>query len=137
MIKLPATTKAKGTYFGMPDVCKTPAPPSPPVPVPYPNTAMCASADKVVDVVLVENKEVLVEGSKIPNSQGDEAGTAGGVVSGANMKEVQPKQFSSKVIAKGKKMTFATAMAGHNGSNANCPAGMQVEPSQDKVMIGM
>ncbi len=135
-MKLPACTKAKGVAFALPDVCLTPMPPAGPVPMPYPNTAQLAACDEVVDMVLIENKEVVVEGSKIPNSSGDEAGTQGGVVSGVNMKEVQPKQFSSKVIAQGKKMVFFTAMTAHNGTNANAPCGNIIVPSQDKVFIG-
>lgn len=123
--------------MALPDVCLTPAPPAPPIPIPYPNIAQAAAATGTVSKVLVENKEVVAEGSKIPNSSGDEAGSNGGVVSGMNMGEVQPKQFSSKVIAGGKKMTFVTATSGHNGSNANAPAGVQVAPSQAKVLIGM
>ncbi|MEZ4309136.1 MAG: PAAR-like domain-containing protein [Polyangiaceae bacterium] len=132
----PASTKAGGTCFAMPDVCLTPAPPGPPVPVPYPNTAQLAAANGVVTAVLVENKETVVEGSKIPNSSGDEAGTNGGVTSGTNMGPVEPKSFSAKVFFQGKKAVFLTATTAHNGSNANCPAGTHVAPSQTKVMIG-
>ena len=35
----PASTKGGGMCFGFPDVCKTPAPPAPFVPIPYPNFA--------------------------------------------------------------------------------------------------
>lgn len=132
---LPASTKAGGTCFAMPDVCLTPAPPAPPVPVPYPNTAQVASANGVVTVVLIENKETVVEGSKIPNSSGDEAGTNGGVTSGTNMGPVEPKAFSSKVFLQGKKAVFLTATTAHNGTSANAPMGVQVAPSQTKVLV--
>jgi hypothetical protein len=133
---MPASTKAGGVYFGMPDVCKTPAPPAPPIPIPYPNTAQVAGSNGACTKVLVENKETVVEGSKVPNSMGDEAGTAGGVVSGTNMGPVEPKLFSSKVYCGGKKVVFLTSMAAHNGSNANFPAGAQIAPSQAKVFVG-
>lgn len=134
---LPAATKAGGMYFAMPDVCLTPAPPAPPVPVPYPNIAQVASTNGAVDKVLVENKETVVEGSKVPNSSGDEAGTNGGVTSGVNMGAVEPKMFSSKVFFKGKKAVTLTATTAHNGSNANMPAGAHIVPSQAKVLVGM
>jgi hypothetical protein len=137
MLKMPAATKAGGIYFGMPDVCLTPAPPGPPVPVPYPNTAQVAATNGAVETVLIENKETVVEGAKVPNSSGDEAGTNGGVVSGQNMGPVEPKTFSSKVFAKGKKIVFHTATAGHNGTNANLPVGCHVAPSQVKVLVGV
>jgi hypothetical protein len=133
---LPASTKAGGTCFAMPDVCLTPAPPGPPVPIPYPNTAQVAAANGAITKVLIENKETVAEGAKIPNSSGDEAGTNGGVTSGTNMGPVEPKTFSSKVFAGGKKVVFATATTAHNGSNANMPAGAQIAPSQSKVLVG-
>ncbi|MFT3775520.1 MAG: DUF4150 domain-containing protein [Minicystis sp.] len=132
----PAASKAGGQYFAMPDVCFVPAPPPVvQVPVPFPNMAQVASTDGAVDKVLIENKETVVEGSKVPNSSGDEAGTKGGVVSGKNMDQVQPKAFSTKVFAKGKKVVMLTSMSAHNGSSPNIPAGMMVAPSQAKVII--
>jgi len=132
---MPASTKQAGVFFAMPDVCLTPAPPGPPVPVPYPNTAQAAAANGAITKVLIANKETLAEGSKIPNSSGDEAGTNGGVTSGTNMGPVEPKMFSSKVFAGGKKVVFVTATSAHNGTNANMPAGAQVAPSQSKVFV--
>ncbi len=137
MIKLPATTLAMGTYMGAPDVCKTPMPPPVgTVPIPYPNAAMVPASSDTVNKVLIENMDVVVEGTKVPNSNGDEAGVTGGVSSGSNMKEVAPKLFSSTVIAKGKKMVFLTSVSAHNGASANCPVGACVVPSQAKVLIG-
>lgn len=132
----PLSSKAGGTCFAMPDVCLTPAPPGPPVPVPYPNTAQMASANGAITVVLAENKETIAEGAKIPNSSGDEAGTNGGVSSGTNMGPVEPKMFSSKVYLQGKKAFFLTGTTAHNGTSANAPAGAQVAPSQMKVFVG-
>lgn len=132
---LPASTKAGGVYFAMPDVCLTPAPPAPPVPIPYPNTAQVAASNGTISKVLIENKETVAEGSKVPNSSGDEAGTNGGVTSGVNMGPVEPKVFSSKVFAGGKKVVFVTATSAHNGTSANMPAGAQIAPSQAKVFV--
>lgn len=132
---MPAATTAGGTYFAFPDVCKTPAPPAPPVPIPYPNTAQVAASTGTVSNVVIENMDTVVEGSKVPNSSGDEAGVAGGVTSGMNMGEVQPKLFSSKVYFGGKKAVYLTCMSAHNGSNANMPAGAMVAPSQTKVLV--
>jgi hypothetical protein len=138
MIKMPAATKKGGMCFGMPDVCFVQVPPPVnQVPVPFPNTGLLASTDGAVDKVLVEHKETVVEGSKIPNSKGDEPGNRGGVVSGVNMKEVTFRLFSSKVFFKGKKAFFHTAMSAHNGTNANMPAGAHVAPSQAKVLVGL
>lgn len=132
---IPMSTTAGGVCFAMPDVCKTPAPPAPPVPIPYPNIAQLASATGTAMKVMVENKPVIVEGAKVPNSQGDEAGTAGGVVSGTNMGPAQFKMGSSKVTAQGKAVVFLGGMTAHNGSNANAPAGTIIAPSQAKVLV--
>ena len=134
---MPATTTAGGMYFAMPDVCLTPAPPAPPVPVPYPNIAQVAATVGFVPTVMVENRPIVAEGSKVPMSSGDEAGVNGGVMSGVNMNQVAPKLFSSKVLAKGKKVAFLTSITGHNGTNANAPAGAQIVPSQAKVLVAM
>lgn len=138
MIKMPATTKAGGMATAMPDVCFVPAPPPVnQVPTPFPNIGMWAGAEGVADKVLIENKEVVVQTSKIPNSKGDEAGTRGGVVSGVNMKEVLPRKASSKVLIQGKGVVHLTVTTSHNGTNANNPAGVHSVPSQAKVLVGM
>jgi hypothetical protein len=132
---LPVSTKAGGVCLGFPDVCLVPAPPAPPVPTPFPNIGQCRDADGTVDTVLIQNKEVIVESSRIPMSSGDEPGVAGGVVSGVNLGPVTFKTASSKVYAKGKRVVMLTATSAHNGQNANMPAGSQVAPSQAKVTV--
>jgi Domain of unknown function (DUF4150) len=130
----PASTKAGGQCLGAPDVCKTPAAPSP-IPLPYPNSADLSGADKVISKVLIEKKETVVEDSKVPRTKGDEPGTLKGVVSSDDMGEVDFKTYSSKVYAKGKKIVHHTATTSHNGSNANV-VGAHISPSQTKVIIG-
>lgn len=132
----PASTKKGGQCLAVPDVCKTPAAPSP-LPLPYLNMAMLSDTDKAIDDVLMENKETVVESSKVPSSKGDELGTLKGVVSSTCRDEVQFKKYSSKVFARGKKLVHHTALTAHNGSNANMPAGCHVAPSQTKVIIGV
>jgi hypothetical protein len=79
----------------------------------------------------------LTVSSKIPMSTGDEPGVLGGMVSNRFKGEVQYKKGSSKVKIEGKDAVHVTAMTGHNGSNANMPAGVQAVPSQIKVLVGM
>lgn len=129
---MPASTKKGGKYVNaLPDACKTP--PNN-IPVPYPNTAHVASTNGAAKRVLIENKETVVEGSKVPNSSGDELGTGGGVVSTVNRGQVRPTQWSSKVFACGKKIVYHTATAAHNGSNPNT-FGTQMTASQRKVYV--
>ncbi|MBI5017316.1 MAG: DUF4150 domain-containing protein [Deltaproteobacteria bacterium] len=133
---LPASTKGDGTCFSFPDVCKTPAPPAPPVPIPYPNTGMLSQAEKTVDKVEICGKPVVTVNSELSRSSGDEAGTLKGMVSQTNMDKVSFKTGSATVFASGQKIVHLGATTGHNGSNANMPAGAQVAPSQTKVLVG-
>lgn len=73
-----AATKQGGQCMGMPDVCKTPTPAGP-VPVPYPNTAMCnqARGDTVSKKVKICSKEVITKKTIISQSTGDEGGFGG------------------------------------------------------------
>jgi hypothetical protein len=59
---------------------------------------------------------------------------AGGVVSGQNLGPVKFLMGSAKVLMKGKPVVLLTCTTGHNGSNANNPAGLVVAPSQAKVL---
>lgn len=131
----PASTKGGGQCFALPDVCLTPAPPAPPVPAPYPNTGMVNQAKKTSTKVKFSGKEVVTKKSEMSRSMGDEAGLNKGVMSGMNMSKVSYKKGSSKVKIQGQDCVHHTSMTGHNGSNANMPAGVQVAPSQTKVII--
>ncbi len=135
-IKFPASTKAGGMAFGIPDVCNTPSPTGP-IPLPYPNIGQLNTADEVVDKVLIGNKEIVVEGSKMTSSSGDELGISGGVTSGTSRDEVTFKVYSFFVSADGKKVVFCPTVTAHNGSNPNVPVGLQVTSSQDKVKVGL
>jgi hypothetical protein len=137
MMGMPAATKKGGQCLGAPDVCKVPAPPGPPVPTPFPNSADCSGATKTIKKVLISKKETVVETSKIKSSKGDEAGTLKGMVSNTHRDQVQFKKYSSKVYAKNKKIVHHTALTTHNGSNANMPAGNHLSPSQTKVLVAM
>ena len=131
----PATTMAGGMCMGTPDVCKVPAPPAPPIPTPFPNIGQCPMATGTTTKVMIMNMPALTEASKIALSSGDEAGVAGGVVSGMNMGQVVFRTMSSKVSFEGKKAVMLTGTTAHNGSNANMPAGTCVAPSQAVVLV--
>lgn len=131
---IPAATKAGGKASGIPDVCKVPAPPSPPVPTPFPNDAELTSATQTSTKVMAENKPMIVQTSELPMSSGDEGGSAGGVVSGKIKGEVKFKAASSKVFIEGKKAVMLGVPTAHNGSNANA-IGAHLAPSQTKVLV--
>jgi carboxyl-terminal processing protease len=73
---LPAVNKGVGANMGFPDVCLTPAPPGPPVPLPYPNVAMHAMAAPFAPNVLISMMPALNVGSLIPMTSGMEPGLA-------------------------------------------------------------
>ena len=131
------TTKEGGMTQGMPDVCKVPAPPAPPIPTPFPNIAQMQQANvgKCTKKVKINNKAVLTMKSEIPMSSGDEAGSAGGLVSSKIKGEATPKKGSAKVKFEGSPVIYQTCMFGQNGKNANVPAGVHSAPSQVKVKV--
>lgn len=136
---LPASTKGGGQCMAFPDVCKTPSPGGP-IPIPYPNMAQVAQANGGTCSQKVKfcNQPAVTKDTEIPMSSGDEAGTAGGgVVSNQFKGSCKFKQGSAKVKAEGKPVAHITSMVGHNGNNANMPAGAQIAPSQTKVLIAM
>ena len=131
----PASSKEGGQCFGFPDVCLTPAPPAPPVPIPYPNFGMVMTAEEECEKVKICQMPALNEACEIPKSQGDEAGSNGGVVSGVFGDKVVYKESSPKVKFEGAGAVFHMARTDHNGANSNAPMGRQVAPSQIKVLV--
>lgn len=68
------------TPAAFPDICKTPAPPGVPVPLPYPNTALASDTDKASKHIKIHKKPVMLgRKSRFKTSTGDEPGSVGGV----------------------------------------------------------
>lgn len=122
------------TSATVPDVCLTPAAPSP-IPVPYPNFAMSDMADpgSIVENVLVVAMPALNMGSMLLLSQGDEAGTAGGgVACGEIMGMAEFVDGSPNVMVGGMP---GVSLTGMTTQNANNTIGLVVSPSQVIVML--
>ncbi|WP_269497573.1 DUF4150 domain-containing protein [Castellaniella sp. S9] len=124
-----ATIKS-GQAICTPDVCKTPAPPGSPIPIPYPNTAMTTLANPPTTKVLVDGAPAVTKSSKLPLSNGDTAGSVGGVVSGTIMGECEWVMASFKVKFEGKPVIRQGDSAKSNKGNA---FGSLLQPSQAKV----
>ena len=124
-----ATIQA-GQATCMPDVCNTPAPPGPPIPMPYLNTAMTTLATPTTIKVLVGGCPALMKASKIPMSMGDNAGVNGGIVSGSMMGECEFVTASFKVKFEGQPVVRQMDSAKSNKGNT---FGALLEPSQPKV----
>ena len=101
-----------------PDVCKTPSPGGP-VPVPYP-VIMSKSSDLANGTTTVTadgGQMIAVKDCEYSTCNGDEAGTAGGVVSSTNMKEAKFILFSFDVKMDGKNACRNSDMMTMNHQN--------------------
>lgn len=124
-------TAGGGSTMAMPDVCKTPAPPAPPIPIPYPNMGELVMAVPPVPTVLVSGAPALNKASKIPLSSGDEPGVEGGLVSGTFMQEIEFTMGSMVVTIGGKPAVRMDDPIKANKGNA---MGTVIAPSQAVVM---
>lgn len=134
----PVATSGGGMSMtsGPTDVCKVPAPPAPPIPTPFPNMAQHAMCNPSTcnPKVFIENFPVLVVGSEIPLSNGDEPGVAGGVVSSKFIGACKPVMGSIKVMIGGKPVVRLTSMTMQNAMPANT-VGQVMVPGQFRVMV--
>lgn len=94
---------AEGIALAFPDVCKTPAPPGGPVPIPYPNVAQLVYANsktntKDKELLVGGDHHVLLKEAVIETSTGDEAGSAGGVKSAKSKGKCKIIGASASVI---------------------------------------
>jgi hypothetical protein len=135
----PLSTTMNGQCMAVPDTCQVPAPPLPPIPTPFPNVAMVMQAlpPTCSLKVKVMQMAVVTQMSQIPMTSGDEAGSVGGVVSGMIKGPAAFTKGSAKLMIEGQPAVFQTCTTGQNGTSANAPSGLQVAPSQPKVMVAM
>jgi len=106
-----------GTTIAFPDVCKTPAPPAGPIPIPYPNIARSADTDKGTKKVTVDGKPVCVKDSNFKTSTGDEPGSVGGVASNKTKGKAEFVNFSMDVQFEGKNVCRSFDLMLHNDKN--------------------
>jgi Domain of unknown function (DUF4150) len=83
-----------------PDVCKTPAAPSP-IPIPYPNVGQSSDTSQGPSTVKTDGQMPMVKGAQYSRSSGDEAGTLGGVISSVNMSVCEYLLYSFDVKFEG------------------------------------
>ncbi|WP_028304045.1 PAAR-like domain-containing protein [Oceanospirillum maris] len=121
----------------MPDVCKVPAPPAPPIPMPFPNMAnsMLANPSTASTKVMMMNMPAHSLKTLVPLSMGDTPGVAGGLISSKIMSECRHMMGSMKVMVQGQPATKMSAITGQNGAPQNGPPGITMKPAQAKVML--
>ncbi len=103
--------------MAFPDVCKTPAPPAPPVPIPYPNIAQASDTSKGPKKVKTDGKMPMTKGAKYSKSSGDEAGTIGGIISSVNRDVAEFLLYSFDVKFEGKNVARLGDSMFHNKKN--------------------
>jgi hypothetical protein len=106
-----------GVTIAFPDVCKTPAPPAGPIPIPYPNIAQSSDTAKGTKKVKVEGKPVCVKDSSFKTSTGDEAGSVGGIASSKTKGKAEFVNFSMDVKFEGKNVPRSFDLMLHNDKN--------------------
>lgn len=105
-----------GITTAFPDVCKTPSPAGP-IPIPYPNIAMSSDTASGTSTVKCDGNPVCVKDSNFKMSTGDEAGSAGGVVSSKFKGKAEFVNFSFDVKFEGKSVARALDLMLHNDKN--------------------
>lgn len=108
---------SNGTSIAFPDVCQTPAPPAPPIPIPYPNIAKSSDTAQGTKNVKVDGKPVCVKDSNFSTSTGDEAGSVGGVASAKTKGKAEFVNFSFDVQFEGKNVPRSFDLMLHNDKN--------------------
>lgn len=128
-------TMADGQNLAFPDVCLTPTPGGP-VPIPYPNISMSATAlpPTTAMTILVDGTPALNMLSEIPISNGDEAGVNLGVVSGMIMGPTRYLMGSETLMLEGAPAVKLTSETGQNGEMMNCE-GACIVPSQEIMIV--
>ena len=111
-------SSSNGVSIAFPDVCKTPAPPAPFVPIPYPNIAKSSDTAQGTKKVKCDGNPVCVKDSNFSMSTGDEAGSAGGGMLSSKIKgkaEFVNSSFDVKFEGKGVARAFDLML--HNDKN--------------------
>ena len=109
------TTSGMNVVF--PDVCKTPAPPAGPIPIPYPNIGKSSDTSQGPSNVKTDGSMPMVKGAKYSMSTGDEPGSVGGIISGVNKGECEFMMYSFDVKFDGKNVCRLGDPMFHNKKN--------------------
>ncbi|TAK06634.1 MAG: DUF4150 domain-containing protein [Candidatus Manganitrophaceae bacterium] len=108
---------SSGISMAFPDVCKTPAPPAPPIPIPYPNIAKSSDTAKGSQKVKCDGNPICLKDSNFSTSTGDEAGSLNGVASNKIKGKAEFVNYSFDVKVEGKNVARAMDLMLHNDKN--------------------
>lgn len=99
-----------------PDVCKTPVGSSV-VPIPYPNISQSSTLTRGSKSVKINAQPAALKDSKFATSNGDQAGSVGGIISGVTGKETEFLSYSFDVKIEAKSVVRFADMTIHNKKN--------------------
>ena len=127
------TNLGPGMSMGFPDVCLVPTPVGP-IPTPFPNISMYLMANPGLcsPDVIAECGQVMNQASMGMLTNGDNAGVAGGIMSGMMMGPALMMLGSFKLLVGGMPTGHMTSLYMQNLSNV--PGGGSIVPSQIKLL---
>ncbi len=115
--KKPAVTQKSGhEALATADVCLTPVGAGM-VPMPYPNRAPASALQHGSTHVRMGGSSVMLKGSQLRPSSGNEAGTGGGILSRITRGPAEVLQASMCVTIEGAHVARAGDITWHNGKN--------------------
>ncbi len=124
---------SSGIATAFPDVCKTPSPAGP-IPIPYPNIAQSSDTAQGSSTVTCDGNPIMIQGSNFATSTGDEAGSAGGMVSSLTKGKAEFILYSFDVKVDGKSVPrLGDLMIQNKGSAPNTPPFPEVQPPNPVV----
>jgi len=126
-----------GMCMGFPDVCKTPAPPAGPIPIPYPNIAQSSDTDQGSSTVTMDGNPVMLKGSVFSQSSGDEAGSVGGVVTSTTKGKAEFMLYSFDVQVEGKAVARLADIMGMNKTSAGGPTNTPPMPEVQAPLVAL
>lgn len=122
--------QSEGISTASPDVCLTPQPSGPPVPVPYVNVAMSRDLANESKTVTADGVGLAIKSSFFATSTGDEPGTNGGVVSLVNKGKALFVNYSFDVLAEGENVCRLSDPMLNNGNTPNTPPTPEVQKNK-------
>jgi Domain of unknown function (DUF4150) len=99
-----------------PDVCKTPSPAGP-IPIPYPNLGQATNTSAGPPSIQLDGSMPMTKDARYRLTSGDEAGSAGGVVSSGVKGEAEFMMYSFDVKLEGKNACRLGDPLFHNKKN--------------------
>jgi hypothetical protein len=107
---------SNGFSIDFPDVCKTPAAPSP-IPIPYPNLGKSSDTTKGPTTVKTDGQMPMVKSAQYSQSYLDEPGTLGGIISQVNRNVCEFMMYSFDVKFEGNNVCRLGDPLWHNKKN--------------------